>query len=173
MFSLETFLVVNNNEASHNDFVSVATYVKMSKEHKGSRFSPLANLDSLYLDMSINLKWHDLILLDTTFCELNLWHNLIEAVEILSKGSSCKVRLGIGTGMLSVEETLQGEVNWCIHDEFEITDIYFKVKIKDKKLLLQTIIDEGIAFYSTLSDYEFENEEYINYCLIKLGNLKT
>jgi hypothetical protein len=171
MFSLETFLVVHN-QAAALDYVSVATYVKMSKEHKGSRFSPLANLDSLYLDMCIILKWNDQILLDTTLCELNLWDDLIEAAEILSKERSCKVRLGIDTEILSVEETLQGEVYWCVHDEFETTDIYFEGKIQDKKLLLTTIIDGGIGFYSTLNNYGFKNKEYIDYCLKRLDNIK-
>jgi hypothetical protein len=179
VLQLETFLVVNkeNFKSIYPDYVSIETrfpmfiYVKMSDEQEIRRISQRENLDSLYLDLSIVLKWNDEKLLDTNLFELNLWEDLIEAAEVLSKEKSCKVRLGVQTVMLSVEESLQGEVNWIVHDELEVNDIYFKVKLHDKNLLLKTIIDGGISFYSSLIKYKFPNTEYIEYCLNRLKNI--
>jgi hypothetical protein len=180
MFTLETFLVVNKDKFQLicPNYVSVPTeflgvsYVKMSDEMEIKKISQLDRLDSLYLNMSIVFKWNDEILLDTTIYELNMWESLIEAAEALSKESSCKVRLGIDTVMLSVEETLQGEVNWSVRDQFDTSDIYFDAKIPDKKLLVTTIINGAIEFYSTLNNYGFQNKKFIDYCLRRLVNIK-
>jgi hypothetical protein len=142
----------------------------MSDEQEVRRISQRENLDSLYLDLSIVLKWNDEKLLDTNLFELNLWEDLIEEAEVLSKEKSCKVRLGVQTVMLHVEESLHGELNWSVHDELEVNNIYFKVKLHDKNLLLNTIIDGGISFYSLIK-YKFPNTDYIEYCLNRLKNI--
>jgi hypothetical protein len=180
MFHLDTFLVVSKEKFQmiYPDYVSIETkfpmftYVKMSDEQEVKKISKIEQLDPLYLELSVELKWQDEILLDTNIFELNMWEDLILLAEVLLKEKSCKVRLGTSTSIISVEESLQGEVVWTVHDELETNEIYYKSKIPDKKLLLKTIINEGISFYSTLKKYEFPNPEYVDYCLNRLTCIK-
>lgn len=170
---LETFLIVHDQAAYANYLCGdVETYVKMVSEHKGSRFSQLSMLDTIHLQMSIDFKWQDQILYDTTHFELCIWDGLIEVAEHLSKESLCKVRLGIDPVMLTVEENIQGEVNWSVHDEFDTSEIYFSAKIPDKELLIRTIINAGIEFFTTLKKYGFQRKRYIIDCLRRLESIK-
>jgi hypothetical protein len=180
MFHLDTFLVVSKEKfkAIYPDYVSVETkfpmftYVKMSDKQEVKEISRIEQLDPLYLEMSVVLKWQDKILLDTNIFELNMWEDLILLAEVLLREKSCKVRLGTSTSIISVEESLKGEVVWTVHDELETNEIYYKTKIPDKKILLKTIIDEGINFYFTLKTYDFPNPEYVDYCLNRLTCIK-
>lgn len=128
--------------------------------------------DALHLETSILLTWNGKPLLNTDLFQLSLWDNLIEFTKEFSESKECTTNLGIDTVLLKARELNDGYLQWTIFEEIYPNDVYFQVTLQNKEQLIETLVNGGKQYYSSLLHYGFKPTKYLESQLEVLKQIK-
>lgn len=128
-------------------------------------------IEPRYMDICIHIKWDDKVILGYDMHDLNLWEDIISALENLLVQSDSVVHFGIGTILLKMTNA-SSLLKWEITDEFPPCNVYYS-HIGKTNEIIEGLIKGAENYYSTLIEYNFPLKEEFEERLRDLISLKN
>lgn len=168
MFKVQTFLLkpleyiqqnitewIADNFYKHPDicFASLDNHSRVSELIKDEDFDPD------YTMMSIIIKDTDQVLIDLKLIELNIWTDILYSLEELLQSGRSIHNLGVGTKVLILSCLDNEYVHWEINDEIGSPPTVYYDAVVNKNKLVNSLIEGGIHYYSTMLSYEVPLKE--------------